>query len=277
MSSGAPTIEQLVVDDAPANVALSRSVGWKDALGDWRVLHAAARVLGVREQGRLIAQGALGDYGSAATLAKMVVAPEYQGQGLGRRLLEELVSQPVARSVPVGLCATDLGRPLYEKAGFSASGELMILFGAPSAGASEPGSVVPLVDAARAIEQELCFVACDRSRMLRARLEQANFAFASAHEAEPGFVMASAFEGGTLVGPLFAQSEATARRLMRAVCAKVSGPIRVDVPLQHTAFRAWLVEQGLREHSVRVEMVRGATQAPWQVAERYALATQAWG
>jgi GNAT superfamily N-acetyltransferase len=269
-------VEELRAEDATANVALSQSVGWKDALGDWHALHAAARVLGVRAQGKLVAQGALGDYGTAATLAKMVVAPEFQGQGLGRRLLQELLAPARARAIPVGLCATDQGRPLYEKVGFSVSGELMILFGTPRAAPSEPGAVVPLLDASAAIELEQRFVGCDRSRMLRARLGQASVAF-SAAGGELGFVMASAFDAGTLVGPLFAQSDATARRLLHAVFACTPGPVRIDVPTQHRAFREWLVDRGLREHSSRVEMVSGAEQAPWQVPERFALATQAWG
>jgi GNAT superfamily N-acetyltransferase len=269
-------IELLGAADAPANVALSHRVGWKDAIADWHTLHAAARVLGVRRQGQLIAQGALGDYGSAATLAKMVVAPEFQGQGLGRRLLEELLAPARARRIPIGLCATDQGRPLYEKAGFSASGELMILFGTPRAGASMPESVVPLLDAATAIELEQRFVDCDRSSMLRARLGQARAAFYSTG-GELGFVMASAFEGGSVVGPLFARSDATARRLLEAVFAQVPGPVRIDVPIQHAALREWLVGSGLHEHSLRVEMVSGAARAPWQVPERFALALQAWG
>jgi GNAT superfamily N-acetyltransferase len=268
-------IEPLSSDDVAANVALSRSVGWKDVESDWRVLHAAARVVGIRQAGRLVAQGALGDYGSAATLAKMVVAPEFQGQGLGRRLLEELVSEPVARGAPIGLCATDLGRSLYEKNGFSVSGELVILFGSPSLGTAEPEVVVPLANAAGAIELERQFVACDRSRMLRARFAEAEAAFAGSDE--PGFVLATRFEGAALVGPLFAASEGVARQLARAVFAALPGPVRIDVPAQHVSFRQWLVELGLHEHSLRVEMARGAASLPWQVSQRYALGTQAWG
>lgn len=272
-----PHIEPLSAADVPANVALSRGVGWKDVDSEWRVLHAAARVLGVREQGRLVAQGALGDYGSAASLAKMVVAPEFQGRGLGRRLLDALIAEPVARGVPIGLCATDLGRPLYEKAGFSVSGELMILLGVPSLGTTRSGAVVPLSDAATAIGLERRFVACDRSRMLRARFDEADACFCSADEREPGFVLASRFEGAALVGPLLATSEGVARQLVAAVCAALPGPIRIDVPLQHASFRRWLVELGLREQSLRVEMARGAASVPWQAPERYALGTQAWG
>jgi hypothetical protein len=52
-------IERLTLSDVQKNVALSRSVGWKDVESEWRVLHEAAEVHGVRHAGRLVAQGAL--------------------------------------------------------------------------------------------------------------------------------------------------------------------------------------------------------------------------
>jgi hypothetical protein len=41
--------------------------------------------------------------------------------------------------------------------------------------------------------------------------------------------------------------------------------------------RRSLVALGLREMSVRVEMAFRTVRAPWQVPERFALASQAWG
>jgi GNAT superfamily N-acetyltransferase len=270
-------IGELSAADIADNVALSRSVGWKDVASDWRVLHAAARVVGVRDAGRLVAQGALADYGTAASLAKMVVAPDFQRHGLGRRLMEELLAAPTARGVPIGLCATEFGRPLYEKAGFNVSGEIMILFGTPRSGTTRSDSVVPLSSAERAIEIERKLVACDRSGMLRARTALGDPAFELAAGAEPGFVLASRFEGAALIGPLFATSEDGARQLAEAVFHALPGPIRIDVPLQQSTFRAWLAGLGLQEHSLRVEMVRGAPAVPWQVPQRFALGMQAWG
>jgi GNAT superfamily N-acetyltransferase len=270
-------VEELSGADVMSNVALSRSVGWKDVEADWRVLHAAARVVGIRDSGRLVAQGALADYGTAASLAKMVVAPELQGKGLGRRVLETLLAPLDARGVPVGLCATDQGRPLYEKSGFRASGEIMILFGTPRVGTTRPESVVPLSGGERASEIERQFIACDRSGMLRARAREGDAAFELATGSEPGFVLASRFEGAALVGPIVAATEDGARKLAEAVFQAVPGPIRIDVPVQLASFRAWLVACGLQEHSLRVEMARGAPVVPWQVPQRFALGTQAWG
>jgi GNAT superfamily N-acetyltransferase len=270
------SIERLGIADVPQNVALSRSAGWKDVDGEWRVLHAAADVRGVRDAGRLVAQGALGDYGTAASLSKMVVASELQRRGLGARLLDGFLADADARGVPVGLCATDLGRPLYASRGFEVSGELMILFGAPEAGTADGGDVVLANEVQTLLILDRKFSGCDRGAMLRARFVEA-CARVELRGAEGGFGLAMPQGEHTLIGPILAEAEDEARRLAAALFRAAPGPVRIDVPLEHAGFRRWLVEQGLREVSARVEMARGASRMPWQVPERFALSTQAWG
>lgn len=269
-------IERLAALDLAQNVALSRSVGWKDVESEWRVLHAAAEVRGVRRAGRVVAQAALGDYGRAATLAKMVVAEELRGRRLGARLLDGFLAEADQRGIPVGLCATDHGRPLYASRGFEVSGELMILYGSvASLGTTPEGSVVPLLDVTTASALDREFSGCDRARMLQARFNEATVRLQLARGC--GFALATPQGEGTLVGPILADSEAGARLLASELLARVSGPLRIDVPLEHADLRGWLVGLGLREMSLRVEMTRGAARSPWQSPQRFALATQAWG
>ncbi len=278
MSAREPTfdIERLALTDVPANVALSQSVGWKDVESEWRVLHEAAEVRGARHEGRLVVQGALGNFGTAATLAKMIVATEWQRRGLGARLLDGFLADADARGTPVGLCATDLGRPLYASRGFEASGELVILTGTPELGTGDGGSVVPLQDAEQAVELDRQFSGCDRSCVLRARFREAS-SKVWLGAGERGFGLASVQGEGQLVGPILAETEQGARALASALFAAAKNPVRIDVPIEHAAFRQWLQSLGLREQAVRVEMARGATRMPWQVPQRFALATQAWG
>jgi GNAT superfamily N-acetyltransferase len=271
-----PAIELLAPRDAPKNVLLSHSVGWKDVESEWRVLHEAAEVLGVRAAERLLVQGALGDYGTCMTLAKMIVAPELQRQGWGGRMLDELLAHADARGVPVGLCATDQGRPLYVSRQFEVTGELVILMGKPRPGTEPGGLVVPLLDAELAVQLDRRFSGCDRSRMLRARHRESCAKLALAG-AESGFGLATSQGEGTLVGPILAETERGARQLAQALFAAASGPVRIDVPSEHVGFRRWLVSLGLEEKAERVEMGRRAQRLPWQVAQRFALATQAWG
>ena len=258
----------------PLNVALAHSVGWHDAESEWRVLHEAAVVLGIQQEGRLVAHGALGDYGGAASLAKMVVSPEHQRRGLGAMVLDRLLAEAGERDSSVGLCATEQGRPLYASRGFSVSGEVAILTGTPNLGTIEAGPAVPLVDAEPAIALDRRFSGCDRGRMLRARWREAQAAFVLEGR---GFVMATEQSPSSVLGPLLAETEQEARSLASAIFGAMSGPFRIDVPIQHASFRAWLVELGLQERAQRVEMARGIARLPWQCAQRFALATQAWG
>lgn len=272
----APAFERLSHGDVPQNVALSRSVGWKDVESEWRVLHDAADVRGARREGGLLVQGALADYGTCMALAKMVVAPDQHRRGWGARLLDEFMTVADERGLPVGLVATDQGRPLYASRKFEVTGSLRILVGVPELGTDEGGPVVPLLDAESAVQLDRQFSGCDRSRMLRARCREASVKVLLP-PGQSGFGLASIQGEGTLVGPILAETEQGARQLARALLASAQGPVRIDVPSEHVEFRAWLAGLGLREQAERVEMGRGAQRLPWQVAQRFALATQAWG
>ncbi len=269
-------IERLDESELSHNVTLARSAGWQDVESEWRVLHAAAEVLGVRHESRLVAQGALGDYGTAASLAKMVVTPELQRRGLGARLLDRFLAHADARGIPVGLCATEQGRPLYASRGFEVSGELVVLFGRPELGSVAEGGGVTALDVEQAVEQDRALAGCDRSRMVRARFREACARYALA-SGRPGFALATPHGDNLFAGPIWAENEQDARALCSALLRSAARPLRVDVPVQHVELRRWLVQLGLREMAVRVEMSRGAARSPWQSSQRYALATQAWG
>src|SRR4051812_9403234 len=120
-------------EDLPRNVALSNSVGWLDTPSEWSVIHRAALVLGVEREGTLLAQGALGSFEGAGSIAKMVVAASAQKQGLGGKLLDTLLLEAEQRSLRrLGLVATPAGRRLYESRGFTPVGDVAILMGTPA-------------------------------------------------------------------------------------------------------------------------------------------------
>ncbi|HVW25381.1 MAG TPA: hypothetical protein VHC69_08420 [Polyangiaceae bacterium] len=95
-------IQRLTHADIADDVALARSVGWQDVEGDRKVIHDAALVMGIRREGTLIAQGALGVYDRAGTIAKMIVAPAFQRQGLAPPRVIPLV-HPEQAETPNGL------------------------------------------------------------------------------------------------------------------------------------------------------------------------------
>jgi len=266
-------IEPLSAADVEQNVRLCHSVGWPDTEPEWHVVYDVAYVLGVRQQGALVGQGALGVFESAGSIAKMVVAPSAQRQGIGGRILDGILAEAERRALSaVGLVATPFGKPLYESRGFRATGDVVISMGVPQldAGSLVETSVVSDVEQILALERR--FMTGSRAGMLRARLRHS----CAAVHCPAGYALATSHEKGTRVGPVLAQDEATARSLVSAIFRAVSGPMRLDVPGDKLEFRGWLRELGLVEKGVNTEMVRGQI-PPWHVPARFGLATQAWG
>jgi N-acetylglutamate synthase-like GNAT family acetyltransferase len=265
-------VEPLSEDDLPHNLQLSGSVGWPDTHSEWQLIYRAALVLGVKRDGRLIAQGALGLFEAAASIAKMVVATSAQRHGLGAKVLDALLVEAERRSLSrVGLVATPAGRRLYESRGFTPVAEVAILVGTPTLSGGSSGSVL-VDDVEQLLALERRFTGSARTLVLGGRLREASASAICAN----GFALATSQPNGSRVGPIFADSEETARALTHDLLLRLSGPVRFDVPGEQRAFRDWLQELGFVEKGVHLEMSRGGA-LPWHVRQRFAQATQAWG
>jgi GNAT superfamily N-acetyltransferase len=280
MSSSDLAVEPLFPAEIPANVALAHEVGWPDDEADWRVLHEAALVLGVRRAGRLLGHGALALYEpNAGSIAKMVVAPSAQRQGIGAAILDALLTEAERRGLTtLGLVATPFGQPLYESRGFTVTGQVAVFIGA-AAGLDRPsGPLSPIGDIEAAIAYERRFIACSRAAMLRGRQREASAsAIARAPNGELcGFAFATAKAPYLLLGPVLADTEELARELIRGILATNPGPVRIDVPAEQVGLRGWLQSLGLPDKGLRAEMARGGA-LPWRVPQRFVLASQAWG
>jgi GNAT superfamily N-acetyltransferase len=272
-------VERLSAADVADNVALARSVGWQDVDSDWRVLHEGGIVLGVRLDGTLVAQGALGVYDHGATIAKMIVSPSHRRRGLALRILDALFAEASALALDVlGLVATAQGRPVYEQRQFAPVGDVVVYTGTPRLPLTS-SDTKPLADALLAARfEEPRFGVC-RERMLAARFREsiATTSMVDSRGALRGYAMAAPQDALAFVGPVVADAEDDARALAHALFAAVRGPVRIDVPGEQHRFREWLRGTGLVERITNVEMARGASRLPWQVPQRFALATQAWG
>lgn len=265
-------VRALSLEDLPRNVALSNAVGWSDSPAEWRVIYQAALVLAVEHENQLVAQGALGLFDGAGSIAKMVVAPSARKRGLGARVLMALLAEAERRSLTcIGLVATPAGQRLYEQHGFTPEGEVVILAGTPTL-SGEPSSTGTVADVEQLFTIERRFTGSARTNVLRGRLVDSH---ASAI-LDGGFALSTLQPNGARVGPIFADSERTARILTRDLLLRAPGPVRFDVPGEQRGFRSWLLGLGLVEKGVHLEMSRGG-RPPWRVPQRYGQATQAWG
>ncbi len=211
---------------------------------------------------------------AAATLGLVIIAPECQGQGLGRHLVESLLGDAGDRAVK--LIATQAGRPLYERLGFRDVGTIHHRQGRCSAGpvshplirAAQPGDVASLV----ALD---CAAFGAQRGALVERLLNVGRAVVYEGDGEPaGFAVVRVFGHGQLIGPVVAPDESVASALVRA--AARPGFVRLDVPAGAPVLAESLEEMGLTVVDAPVVMVRGDW-PPSESQRGFALVSQALG
>ncbi len=102
------------------------SVGWRPITEGQakRGLAHTTFLTAVRDEGRIVGMGRmLFDFGYTAYLGDVIVRPEYQGQGIGRRIVEGLIARTMdaayeGEKIMFILGAAKDKEPFYEKFGF---------------------------------------------------------------------------------------------------------------------------------------------------------------
>jgi predicted N-acetyltransferase YhbS len=69
------------------------------------------------------------DSTNCIVLAILVIAPEFQGQGIGKLLLQDGLKKADQHGLPAWLEASSFGRPLYAKVGFQDVEDLVLDLG----------------------------------------------------------------------------------------------------------------------------------------------------
>jgi ribosomal protein S18 acetylase RimI-like enzyme len=268
-------IRALGPDDAPACVAASTAVGWDSDEPRWRRMLLLGEAFGAEAKGGTLAGTViLTRFGDAlATIAMMVVAPAFQRQGIGGRLMEAATSR--AGDGALYLFATEEGRGLYEKLGFvddqtqserfegrATLGRAFDVVAGRRTGAglevrAMRGADVPAVLALDAEAQ-----GAPRSALLEALLCDAERALVVPGDGEiRGFGMATLAGKVRLLAPLVARDDETARALASALAAGADA-IRLDLEPGEKALREWAREAGLAQTGANTRMVRGGRALP---------------
>jgi GNAT superfamily N-acetyltransferase len=115
-------------NDIPGGVRLNTLAGWNQTEADWkRFLAASPNGCFVMEDGGKVV-------GTAATLSyedrfawigMVLVDPAYRNRGIGTKLLQQTIEYLDDAGIPtLKLDATPLGKPLYEKLGFTSEYEI---------------------------------------------------------------------------------------------------------------------------------------------------------
>ena len=120
-------LRELVAADIPAldavlQVAYGASRSYDRRLHD-ALRNGSSRTFVIDGDAGPIAMGTLNDYGTIGYVAMMGVAPAYQRQGVGRRLMDAILAESLERGHEVlALESSDAGQRLYDALGFQKIG-----------------------------------------------------------------------------------------------------------------------------------------------------------
>lgn len=276
-------LRDIALADAPACMALSQSVGWPHRVEDWEMAIGLGGGIVISLGSEIVATASWWPYGEThATLGLIVVSPEHQGAGLGRRLMQGLLARTQGRSLMLN--ATVAGTPLYERSGFVAWGGAIRQHHGTSLGVATPArdeaavlrcaqaSDLPLLD-----RLDQAATGLPRGALLRAVMERGEGVVLERAGEAAGFSMLRRFGRGFVIGPVVAADDADARVLVAHWLQARQGEfLRIDLPAD-SALSDWLVSCGLKAVDCVTSMVRGTlplAQGPMQL---HAPASQAFG
>lgn len=274
-------LRKLAPGDAATCAALSRAVGWLHREQDWEMVIRLGDGIAIMRDGAMIATAISWSLGpSHAAFGMIIVALEFQGGGIGKRLMAQLLAQTEGRAQL--LTATEAGRPLYEKVGFAAYGMVHQHHGVvtgtpeilPAAGEVLRGSGP--ADLETICRLDTAATGLERRPILSALLDLGDAAVLERDGEIIGFSIIRRFGRGEVIGPVVAPDAQGARRLIAHWLAQRQGEfVRID--FGDDELGGWVESFGLAEVDGGVAMARGAPPVPAGPSRRFALINQALG
>lgn len=282
ISNDGVTLHAMTADDLVAAHALSVEVHWPHRLVDWEFLFSLGEGLVARHEGDIVGTAMYWAWGeAAATLGLVIVAPSCQGRRIGQRLMQGLLKQLEARTVV--LHATAEGRGLYERLGFTATGEVRQHQGkakqAPLIALAPDMRLRPLGrnDADRLIALDAAACGMQRDALVRHLLDTADTVVLDRDGQAQGFAVLRRFGRGLTIGPVVAPDADGAKAMIAHWANLCVGKfVRIDLDFA-TGMAPWLESLGLRRAGNPIAMVRGPVLQRDADVRVFALAGQALG
>ncbi|RMQ42222.1 GCN5-related N-acetyltransferase [Pseudomonas cichorii] len=272
----------MTADDVGHAHNLSLDLKWPHRLEDWAMLQRVAQGFVAIHNGRLIGSAFACHQGDYSTIGLVIVSDDYQGKGVGRKLMEMAVGSVAPRTAILN--ATLAGAPLYAKMGFVSFGEIEQRQGQaqlPPPTALKTGEHCrSLTDADKPHLLKLANAGSglDRTVTLGDVLNNVEHAVGIERDGQlQAFAVMRPFGRGLCIGPVIAQDVEQARHMIEQLLAKVPYAfVRIDIPVD-SGLPQWLEEAGLKRVDNVTCMSMGAVPQPSQGVRQFALITQAIG
>jgi GNAT superfamily N-acetyltransferase len=258
------SIRQFTPDDVVAAQVLSRAVKWRHRVEDWRFVARVGDGFVAEDATGIIGTALYWKYGrGAGSVGMVIVSPERQRQGIGRKLIEKVLDKLEGSTAL--LHATPPGEQLCQSLGFAEVGTVRQHQGAafhPPLISLPPGERLrPLGgnDVTRIINLASRASGLDCNVVMPALLRESS-GIALDREGEPiGFALFRRFGDGYVIGPVIAPASTDLSRAKALISHWLSLNagmfVRVDIP-GDTGLSKWLDDLGLPLVDAVVKMSR---------------------
>jgi GNAT superfamily N-acetyltransferase len=240
---------ELSLDDVPAGLRLSSEAGWNQTAEDWAIFIRHGTVFGLQDpDGTLVATAAVLPYAAFGYVAMVLVTPVWRKRGLATGLVDAAIGSLRGRGLVPVLDATPAGASVYGRLGFKRIFDLCRWERITTSGsyrlqgfepAGRPAGIHCLSVFARL---DAGVFGSQRYFLLEDFLHRPHTrAFALGDRA---FLLARQGHHATQLGPLVAETQSEAIRLLELSLAHLDGPMFLDVAEQWTDIAAWLESRG---------------------------------
>jgi GNAT superfamily N-acetyltransferase len=268
--------------DIDAAHKLSMSVRWPHRADDWRLVHRLGTGFVAEHEDGIIGTALCWSHGTQfASIGMVIVSRDWQGKGIGRKLMAMAMSELGKRSVL--LHATENGIGLYQRLGFDSIGAIHQHQGTvfqPPLIALQPGERIrPLGARDRTNLAALCARASGmpRATVLAALLDVAEAVVIDRYDEVIGCAMLRRFGHGYAIGPVIAPDAERAKALISHWAGTYADSfVRIDVAAG-SGLGDWLNQLGLIQVDAVMAMARGEPPLPDAGARQFAIINQALG
>lgn len=256
-----PVIRPLSASQTATLVDWAAAEGWNPGLSDAAVFRTAdpEGLLGAFVDGEMAAGIAAVAYDASFGFVGLYICrPDLRGRGLGKAVWDAGMARLGGRTI--GLDGVPEQQANYRASGFVADHETVRFSGRLPTSDDDRSGVRPLtpdlVEQAVALDHR-CFPA-RRDGFLRTWLARPHIAMAStAGKTLTGFGVVRPCREGWKIGPLFADDDEAAMRIVRALAGACDGAVHIDVPASQPSFTARILAAGLVPGFRTARMYRG--------------------
>ncbi|MCL6625628.1 GNAT family N-acetyltransferase [Alicyclobacillus shizuokensis] len=301
--------EVLRTSDAAAVQELAAQLGWAFRRQQVLWLLTAGWVIGLRRGRQLLATAAVFAYPPTwASIGMVMVRPDVQRCGIGRRLVSVCLAYAQSRAACVSLLSTAPGYRLYESLGFETVGFIHRMQRPVGSDAASPSvhadifageeaengwqlargvevsprhwpQIARLDQEANGAPRHHLFLSPEDQPDRQALRSLARLSIAALNREQQlvGTAVLVPRPGAVAIGPLLAESLDVAKSVTAAAERLETGMIRVDVPSAQTEFRRYLEQAGWQETMISPLMTWRGVPLPGRRLWLYGLLDPALG